>query len=685
MGNIYTNYFSGTRISDDWQAHRSRGSLGGVDYAVGVGTPIKAPTDGVVSNIANNGTGGHTVNLTSANGWKTQFMHCSRFVNAGNYKQGDVIGYTGGAAGSAGAGSSTGPHCHTHLIKPNGQRVNALDYVGKDFSGGEPFTPKPIVKDKKMNFREWLDSRNGVGVNVDGQWGAQCWDLWSDYAMTLFGASMYQTSTDSGGNVHVSGYACGIWHGFGGNLNWAFTPVGPDQPAQYGDVAIWEYGSGVGPQSHVALVVEDRGGAVYCLTQNPGAAHYDNLSKSGLLGYLRPDNQAIIGGGGAPASSGATPSGSIADLASAVIRGDYGNGPAREAALGSLYAEVQAEVNRRLNGGGSAPAPAPVSNAAEVQPGDGYWHVAERVWGGDEATINANMNKLIDINGGVRLYAGMILQTEYPAAPVVDNSAAEAAAKAQANAEAAAKAVAEAEAASKLAEEAAAKAKAEAEQAAKDEETRLANIAAVKKTEAAKAEEAKKTAVQDVAEAITETVNNTIENITEGVTNMITAKYHGPALNAEQYQAIQTEVAAADNAGIDEVKNYNLVSKEFWNYAGERVIKTFAMATAGQLSVTAAYVVTSPDSAVVFADLGWTYIVSVAGVSALTSLLTALANFKDIITLKKNNNHNCILSPAAIGTIKVFPPVAYPGVPPCDEGTVTTVLVPGTVSPLNLT
>lgn len=137
MSNIYTNYFAGTRISDGWVEHRNRGSLGGVDYAVGVGTPIKAPTDGQISNIPNNGTGGHTVNLVSPNGYKTQFMHCSRFVNAGYYRQGDIIGYTGGAAGSAGAGSSTGPHCHIHIVLPNGTRVNMLDYVGKDFSAAQ--------------------------------------------------------------------------------------------------------------------------------------------------------------------------------------------------------------------------------------------------------------------------------------------------------------------------------------------------------------------------------------------------------------------------------------------------------------------------------------------------------------------------------------------------------------------
>lgn len=81
----------------------------------------------------------------------------------------------------------------------------------------------------------------------------------------------------------------------------------------------------------------------------------------GRLPDIRVNANAMVHGGNVPAPVPA-PSGSISDLADAVIRGDYGNGSQREAALGSLYAEVQAEVNRRL-GGGSAPAPAPTPTA----------------------------------------------------------------------------------------------------------------------------------------------------------------------------------------------------------------------------------------------------------------------------------------------------------------------------------
>ena len=49
-----------------------------------------------------------------------------------------------------------------------------------------------------------------------------------------------------------------------------------------------------------------------------------------------------------------TVSGSVSDLASAVLRGEHGNGQERRNALGSLYSDVMDEVNRRLEGGTSA-------------------------------------------------------------------------------------------------------------------------------------------------------------------------------------------------------------------------------------------------------------------------------------------------------------------------------------------
>ena len=63
----------------------------------------------------------------------------------------------------------------------------------------------------------------------------------------------------------------------------------------------------------------------------------------------------ILGGG--TATGGSSSGGAGADieaLAQAVIRGDYGNGDARRAALGASYDAVQARVNEILGAGGSS-------------------------------------------------------------------------------------------------------------------------------------------------------------------------------------------------------------------------------------------------------------------------------------------------------------------------------------------
>ena len=63
-------------------------------------------------------------------------------------------------------------------------------------------------------------------------------------------------------------------------------------------------------------------------------------------------NRILLGGGSssAPAQPAAP---DIEALAQAVIRGDYGNGDDRRAALGSSYDAVQARVNEILGTGGS--------------------------------------------------------------------------------------------------------------------------------------------------------------------------------------------------------------------------------------------------------------------------------------------------------------------------------------------
>lgn len=183
-----------------------------------------------------------------------------------------------------------------------------------------------------MRWQEWLNTRDGVAVDVDGAFGAQCWDSWADYAINVHGANAGATYTGAGGSGgHAPGYACMVYHNFWTSpLGQWFTPVDASQPAQRGDVAFWDYGSTYYPWSHVAVVVEDRGGSLWCMTQNPGPNHYGDLTKAGLLGYLRPDNQSVFDDAPAPAPAPA-PAGRTREIVSGdtlwqIATEEYGDG-----------------------------------------------------------------------------------------------------------------------------------------------------------------------------------------------------------------------------------------------------------------------------------------------------------------------------------------------------------------------
>lgn len=92
----------------------------GIDYAAPSGTPIIAPSDGVVEEVAYKGGYGNTVVLRHNGSLQTLYAHMSNFGRFGpgsRVKAGDVIGYVGST------GRSTGPHLH-YEVRINGQPVN---------------------------------------------------------------------------------------------------------------------------------------------------------------------------------------------------------------------------------------------------------------------------------------------------------------------------------------------------------------------------------------------------------------------------------------------------------------------------------------------------------------------------------------------------------------------------------
>lgn len=168
------NPFSGYPITGSWQEHLNRGSLGGVDFAMSVGTRLPACGAGTIQNIPYNGTGGHTVTIHHADGYRSQYMHLSQFLlgNGAAVSAGTVVGLSGGAAGAPGSGSSTGPHVHWHMINPAGVRINPLTYIGQPAPGGLPKTsteqdgiPGTIFYRRMQN---WLRLTAGYTGPIDG-------------------------------------------------------------------------------------------------------------------------------------------------------------------------------------------------------------------------------------------------------------------------------------------------------------------------------------------------------------------------------------------------------------------------------------------------------------------------------------------------------------------------------------
>lgn len=117
---------------------------------------------------------------------------------------------------------------------------------------------------------------NGKYADYDGAYGAQCVDLAQFYNRDVVGAQFMSTP--------YSGGAKDIWSTYDRNR---YTAVSAGSNPSKGDVAIWG-GSQGGGYGHIAIVLADASGSVQTLTQNPGATRIGNITKAGLLGYLRP-------------------------------------------------------------------------------------------------------------------------------------------------------------------------------------------------------------------------------------------------------------------------------------------------------------------------------------------------------------------------------------------------------------
>lgn len=96
--------------------HKYRAHLG-IDYAAGVGTPVKAAGNGKVVFVGGKGGYGNTIEINHDSSFKTLYAHLNGFARGlrggQGVKQGQVIGYVGNT------GLSSGPHLHFGLYRSN--------------------------------------------------------------------------------------------------------------------------------------------------------------------------------------------------------------------------------------------------------------------------------------------------------------------------------------------------------------------------------------------------------------------------------------------------------------------------------------------------------------------------------------------------------------------------------------
>ena len=107
------DWLSGYRITGTWDEHIARGSTGGVDFGMPVGTPVYALTDCKVT-FFYYGDGSSVIRQTRADGSKTEFLH------------GHLVGSPRTARGTAGcAGTAFRPGGAPRQAVPAGGHARA--------------------------------------------------------------------------------------------------------------------------------------------------------------------------------------------------------------------------------------------------------------------------------------------------------------------------------------------------------------------------------------------------------------------------------------------------------------------------------------------------------------------------------------------------------------------------------
>lgn len=126
-------------------------------------------------------------------------------------------------------------------------------------------------------IRSLVASYNGQRIDVDGSFGAQCYDLAQKYLTDLTGIGLIGNANGHQWWRHPA-------------LTSHFHAIKATAKPRQGDIGSWAPHSFPGDDwgaGHVAIYSHYDGGH-WWMTQNPGASHYEKLPHSGLQGFMRP-------------------------------------------------------------------------------------------------------------------------------------------------------------------------------------------------------------------------------------------------------------------------------------------------------------------------------------------------------------------------------------------------------------
>jgi hypothetical protein len=176
------NPWSGYRMSGTWQDHMSY-SLGGEDYPLGYGTPLKAPASGTLR--TSGGSGEKAAGWIGSAGRRSildldtpigemasiVFQHQAQFGEHNkHYNEGETLGLSGASANGKDYGGDV--HLHVHGLTKDGRRVPFTQYIGGSTpaGGGSGLT----VETQKL-LQQYVTNAKLYSGPIDGALGTNSW------------------------------------------------------------------------------------------------------------------------------------------------------------------------------------------------------------------------------------------------------------------------------------------------------------------------------------------------------------------------------------------------------------------------------------------------------------------------------------------------------------------------------